>query len=85
MIKVYYKHIYEVIYDISVYSNIFERILHLKVKLRSHQFKCKISMNNCPIAFKFGTEVQSQSKKIPILGECGSYGQIMTIKLNLTK
>ena len=94
-------------YDLSVYIKIVERTSHLKVKLRSHQFKCKISMSNCPIAFKFGTEVQSQSKniylgwmwliwsnlaqrcnlnrKISILGECGSYGQIMTIKLNLTK
>ena len=48
------------------------------------QIKCKISMSNCPIAFKFGTEVQSQSKNT-YLGECDSYGQIMTIKLNLTK
>ena len=32
----------------------------LKVKLRSHNFRCNISMNNCLIAFTFCTEVQSE-------------------------
>ena len=35
-------------------------LLPLKVKLRSHKFKCYISMNNGPITLKFCTEVQSQ-------------------------
>ena len=63
MTKVYKKHIYEVlIYDLSVYLKIFELIWKLKVKLRSHQFTFIISMSNFPIALKFCTEVQSESK-----------------------
>ena len=36
-------------YNLSVYLKIFELLLPLKVKLRSHKFKCDISMNNGPI------------------------------------
>ena len=38
------------VYDLSVYLKIFERIWHLKVKLRSHYLKFNISINSCPIS-----------------------------------
>ena len=44
-----------------------ELLLTLKVKSRSINYKCNISMSNCPITLKF---------RVPVWGEYGSYGQI---------
>ena len=67
----------EVIYDLSVYLKICELVWPLKVKSRSHNFKCNISMSICPIALKFEARIYHWLDKHfpypPILWKCNMF------------
>ena len=58
MTKVYLKHIYEVMHDLSVYLNTFDLVWHLEVKSRSHNFQMEhlwpnLAYNACRLWTEF--------------------------------
>ena len=56
----------------------------LNGQIKVFQFQCNISMSNCPIAFKFYTAVQSQSKNTYVVNVTHMI-KLWQLSINMTK